>query len=109
MEWRCTNRLSFFATFLFANACFSCATAQLPTGYYATVDGSNAASLRLTLHELIELTSTQLSEAVEAVRKLPEYGQVGVEAGAIHFPTGQRLLDWLNETKANVKAGEVKQ
>ncbi|MDA2911232.1 DUF499 domain-containing protein [Nitrospiraceae bacterium AH_259_D15_M11_P09] len=63
----------------------------------------------LTLHELIELTSTQLSEAVEAVRKLPEYGQVGVEAGAIHFPTGQRLLDWLNETKADVKAGEVKQ
>jgi hypothetical protein len=63
----------------------------------------------LTLHELIEMTGTQLSEAVEAVRKLPEYGQVGVEAGVIHFPTGQNLLDWLNETKTDVKPGEVKQ
>lgn len=63
----------------------------------------------LALHELIELTGTQLSEAVEAVRKLPEYGQVGVEAGVIHFPTGQHLLDWLNETKTDVRPGEVKQ
>ena len=63
----------------------------------------------LTLHELIELTGIQLSEAVEAIRKLPESGQVGLEARAIHFPTGQRLMDWLNETKADVKPGEVKQ
>lgn len=63
----------------------------------------------LTLHELIELTGIQLSEAVEAIRKLPESGQVGLEARAIHFPTGQRLMDWLNETKTDVKPGEVKQ
>lgn len=63
----------------------------------------------LTLHELIELTGIQLSEAVEAIRKLPEFGQVGLEARAIHFPTGQRLMDWLNETKTDVKPGEVKQ
>ena len=34
---------------------------------------------------------------------------VEVGAGTIHFPTGQRLLDWLNETKTDVKSGEVKQ
>ncbi|MCX7411762.1 MAG: DUF499 domain-containing protein [Planctomycetales bacterium] len=63
----------------------------------------------LTLHELIKLSSETLREAVEAVRKLPDSGQVSISAGVIHFPTGQRLLDWLNETKTDVKSGEVKQ
>lgn len=65
--------------------------------------------VELTLHELIKLTSDQVLEAVEAVRKLPDSGQVSIEAGFLHFPTGQRLLDWLNETKTDVKLGEVKQ
>lgn len=77
------------------------------SGVKVTITGDRWAEL--TLHELIELSGAQLSEAVEAVRKLPESGQVGVEAGAIHFSTGQRLLDWLNETKSDVKPGEVKQ
>jgi hypothetical protein len=34
---------------------------------------------------------------------------VEVSVAALHFGTGQRLLDWLNETKATVKPGEVKQ
>ncbi len=63
----------------------------------------------LTLHELTELSAVQLGEAVEAIRKLPESGQVGVEAGAVYFSAGQHLLDWLNETKTDVKPGEVKQ
>lgn len=65
--------------------------------------------VELTLHELIKLTSEKLREAVEAVRKLPDSGQVSIEVGVIHFSTGQRLLDWLNETKTDVKPGEVKQ
>jgi hypothetical protein len=65
----------------------------------------------LNLHELIELDATQLREAVEGIRRLPVTGtgQVEVSIGALYFPTGQRLLDWLNETKAEVKPGEVKQ
>ncbi len=54
MKWRCTNRISLFATICLAIACFGCATSQIPAGYYETVDSSNAASLRLTLHELID-------------------------------------------------------
>jgi hypothetical protein len=65
----------------------------------------------LNLHELVELNATELSEAIEAIRKLPVTGngQVEITAGAIHFPTGQHLLDWLNEAKIEVKPGEVKQ
>jgi hypothetical protein len=67
--------------------------------------------LELTMHELVELDAAQTAAAVEALRALPVTGngQVEVSAGAIHFPTGQRLLDWLNETKTDVKHGEVKQ
>ena len=77
------------------------------SGVKVTIAGDRWAEL--TLHEGIELGGTQLSEAVEAVRKIPESGQVGVEAGTIHFSTGQRLLDWLNETKTDMKPGEVDQ
>jgi hypothetical protein len=60
---------------------------------------------------LIELDAIQLREATEALRRLPVTGngQVEVTVAALHFPTGQRLLDWLNGTKAEVKLGEVKQ
>lgn len=63
----------------------------------------------LSLHEQVELSAIDLYEAVEVVRKLPGNGQVGIEAGSIHFPTGQRLLDWVNEVKTEVKPGEVVQ
>jgi hypothetical protein len=65
----------------------------------------------LNLHDLIELDAAQLREVVEAIRRLPvtASGQVEISVGALHFPTGQRLLDWLNEAKTEVRPGEVKQ
>ena len=54
MGWCRTNRLLVLITSWSPNACFSCATAQIPAGYYETVDSSNAASLRTTLHDLID-------------------------------------------------------
>ena len=79
------------------------------SGVRISVTGDRWAELNL--HELIELDATQLREATEALRRLPVTGsgQVEVTVAALHFPTGQRLLDWLNETKAEVKPGEVKQ
>ena len=79
------------------------------SGVRISVTGDRWAELNL--HELLELDAAQLGEAVEAIRKLPVTGngQVEVSAGTIHFPTGQRLLDWLNETKTDVRPGEVKQ
>jgi hypothetical protein len=79
------------------------------SGMRVSVTGDRWAELNL--HELIELDATQLREATEALRRLPVTGsgQVEVSVAALHFGTGQRLLDWLNETKATVKPGEVKQ
>ena len=67
--------------------------------------------VELAMHEMVELDGVQLGEIVESIRKLPVTGsgQVEVSASVLHFPTGQQLLDWLNETKADVKPGEVKQ
>lgn len=67
--------------------------------------------LELTLHDMVELDATQIAATVEHLRSLPVTGngQVEVSATALHFPTGQRLLDWLNEVKIDVKPGEVKQ
>ena len=67
--------------------------------------------LELTLHDMVELDATQIATTVEHLRALPVTGngQVEVAATALHFSTGQRLLDWLNEVKIDVKPGEVKQ
>ena len=80
---------------------------------------ANASALRVTvtgdrwaelsLHEKVELSAIDLHDAIEVVRKLPGSGQLGIVAGAIHFPTGQRLLDWVNEVKTEIKPGEVVQ
>lgn len=79
------------------------------SGLRVSVTGDRWAELNL--HELVELTADQLKSAVEAIRALPLSGggQVEVSATAIHFSKGQQLLDWLNETKDEARAGEVKQ
>ena len=65
--------------------------------------------VELTMHEKLNLGAAELREAAEAVRKIPQSGQLAVEAAAIHFDRGQRLLDWLNEIKTELKPGEVQQ
>jgi hypothetical protein len=79
------------------------------SGVRISVTGGRWAELNL--HELIELDATQVRESAESLRRLPVTGsgQVEVTVAALHFGLGQRLLDWLNETKAEVKPGEVKQ
>lgn len=63
----------------------------------------------LTMHETIQLSAIELHEAIEFVRKLPGGGQVCIETSLIHFPTGQHLLDWVNEVRTEIKPGEVVQ
>jgi hypothetical protein len=66
---------------------------------------------QLDFHELVQLDSTEIGSAVEMLRGLPitTNGQVTVSSQAIHFLTGQHLLDWLNEVKTDVRPGEVRQ
>lgn len=79
------------------------------SGVSISVTGDRWAEL--TLDERVELDGAQVTDAVETLRRLPVTGsgQVQIRAAAIHFKTGQHLLDWLNEAKVEVKPGEVKQ
>ncbi|MCI0428429.1 MAG: DUF499 domain-containing protein [Nitrospiraceae bacterium] len=77
------------------------------TGVKISVTGEQWAEL--TLHERIKLDAAQLREAAEAVRKLPNGGQLGVEVAAFHFERGQQFLDWINEVKGEFKPTEVHQ
>jgi len=77
------------------------------SGLKVSVTGDRWAELNL--HEKIELGAIDLNQVVEVVRKLPGSGQLGVEAGAIHFARGQQLLDWVNEVKTELRRGEVVQ
>ncbi len=77
------------------------------SGLKISVTGDRWAELNL--HDKIELSAIDLNQAVEVVRKLPGSGQLGVEAGVIHFNRGQQLLDWVNEVKTELRPGEVVQ
>lgn len=77
------------------------------SGLKISVTGDRWAELNL--HEKIELTAIDLNQAVEAVRKLPGSGQLGIEAATVHFKRGQALLDWVNEVKTELRRGEVVQ
>jgi len=65
--------------------------------------------VELSMHDGLELGAIRLYEAVEAIRKLFSEGNVVIEAGRINFPSGQRLLDWTNERREQVRPGEVGQ
>ena len=72
------------------------------TGAKISVTGDRWAEL--TLHEKIKLDAAQLREAAEAVRKLPGSGQLAVEAAAIHFDRGQRLLGLAQRGQERIEA-----
>jgi hypothetical protein len=77
------------------------------SGLGVSVIGERWCELRL--QDLIELDGESLKGAAEAVRKILTDGQLGIEVGALHFEKGQGLLDWLNETKSELRPGEVQQ
>jgi hypothetical protein len=72
-----------------------------------TVAGSRW--VELATHEQVEVSAESLEATISQMRKLLDDGQVSIEAAALRFPSGQRLLDWLNETKTEARPGEVKQ
>lgn len=63
----------------------------------------------LTMHEKIQLSADAIREATDIVRKLTNEGQLGIEVSALYFERGQGFLDWVNETKVDYRASEVKQ
>ena len=52
----------------------------------------------------------EIAKAVlETLRKLQGNGQVKMSSVALHFATGQGLLDWIAEEKMSLGPGEVSQ
>jgi len=74
-------------------------------GVKVTVVGQQWAEL--LLHPEIQMSAERLREAAELLRKLPEGGQLAIDAAELRFDRGQALLDWLIEAKLQVKPGEV--
>jgi hypothetical protein len=50
-----------------------------------------------------------IEECLDVLRKLQSTGQVQLTADALHFALGQDLLEWVEEVKATLQPGEVKQ
>jgi len=61
------------------------------------------------MYEDKRVASDLIEACLEALRKLQDNGQVRLTAEALHFATGQGLLDWVEEVKTALKPGEVKQ
>lgn len=65
--------------------------------------------LELTFDEKLLLDAEKLEGVTNHLRGLLSEGQVAIETAAIHFPTGQTLLDWVRDVKTEIKPEEVKQ
>jgi hypothetical protein len=72
-------------------------------------EGSDRDWIELSLYEGKRVEPELVEECLEALRKLQTTGQVQLKAGAVHFETGQALLDWVEETRTSLQPGEVVQ
>lgn len=72
-------------------------------------DGGNKEWIELSMFEEKQLTSIQVEETLESLRRLQGNGQVQISVSTLHFEKGQDLLDWVEETKTVLSPGEVKQ
>lgn len=63
----------------------------------------------LQFYDDMRLTSEQIERCLEAMRLVQTSGQVQLQATELHFPSGERLLDWVEEVKTTLKAGEFRQ
>lgn len=63
----------------------------------------------LRFHEAMRLSPEQIEACLEAMRLVQTSGQVQLSAAAVHLPTGQALLDWVEEVKTTLQAGDFKQ
>jgi hypothetical protein len=65
--------------------------------------------IELTTYEDKQVEPTLIEACLEALRKIQTDGQVKIEAKAVQFNTGQNLLDWVEEMRTGLQAGEVRQ
>ncbi len=64
--------------------------------------------IELTTYEDKQVEPALIKACLEALRKIQTDGQVKIEAKAVQFNTGQNLLDWVEEVRTGLQAGEVR-
>jgi hypothetical protein len=74
-----------------------------------TVQDDRDLWVQLNLSDKIRLDAAKLKGIIEVMRTLVGGGQIDVTVGGLNFATGQELLDWVADAKAELKAGEVDQ
>ena len=57
----------------------------------------------------VELSHSQIESILDCIRGIVSEGQVALSAPRLHFPSGQRLLDWVADAHTELKPGEVEQ
>lgn len=65
--------------------------------------------LELTFDDKLQIEIEQLEDTINYLRGFLAEGQVSINVNELQFTTGQRLLDWVAEVKAEIKPKEIKQ
>ena len=76
-------------------------------GVRININGSHW--LDFSVDEKLGLDGEKLEEVVNYLRGLLCDGEIEIDAPALHFPSGQQLLDWVAEAKTQVRRDEVEQ
>ena len=76
-------------------------------GIRATVAGKHW--LEATSDEKFPLDGAQIETLLKSLREIMTEGQAELQTTALFFERGQHLLDWLAETKIDIKPNEIAQ
>ena len=83
--------------------------------HQASILGSNLSIvaephwLEFSWDDQLALDAPTLEQTLECLRRLLPAGQMTVEALALRFPSGQRLLDWVEDERTELQPEEVDQ
>jgi hypothetical protein len=72
-------------------------------------EGGDQGWAELQFYEHMRLAPEQIEKCLEAMREVQTSGQVRLTATEVHIPTGQALLDWVEEIKGTLKSGDFRQ
>ncbi len=65
--------------------------------------------LELSASEDKHIAPASIRETLVVLRRIQAEGQVKLNVSALHFPTGQHLLDWVEDVRTELQPDEVKQ
>lgn len=74
-----------------------------------TGDGGDKGWAELSFAGTMRLAAEQIEACLEPMRAVQTSGQARLTATEVHFALGQDLLDWVEEVKTTLRAGEFRQ